>query len=207
MNFQLQDLHRIKRSLSAALVSLALLIGVVVGGRKLEAQHQAQHEEAVSAASAAQAKAEAAVADRAKVDTYKTIVDSLRQRAVLGTEQRLPWVEYVTATSLTGNPVSLTVQISPRRILEDAPPSPEPLENLQLYASKFTLDSKLLHDLDAVRLIDSLRQMQGAFILRQCLLKRAPDGASGEQPYLMTFSCDGDIITIDKPANAPGAPS
>jgi hypothetical protein len=204
MSLQLRDIRRIRGPLAAAAVALVVGATTIVLGQRWEGRLQVAHEAALAAADAAQTKADGAVADRANVATYKSVYDDLRRRGVIGIEQRLPWVEYFTDTSLSGNPVDMTLQIAPRRTLEDAPPTSEPLEGLQFYASKFTLESKLLHDIDALRLLDKLRKVQGASILRQCDLKRASDSANSSTPYLMTMSCEGDIITLDKPAENTG---
>lgn len=204
MSLGLRDLHRIRGPLLAAGITIALAVGTALVGHTWQQQAQTRHSAAVAAADAAKNKADAAVADRKNVETYKLAFDSLRQRGVIGLEQRLPWVEFFTQMSLAGNPVSFSLQIAPRRTLEDPPTMPEPLENLQFYASKLSFDSKLLHDVDALRLLDRLSNVQGAAIVRNCDLKRASDGATASRPYLMQFKCEGDIITLDAPpANGP----
>jgi hypothetical protein len=115
-------------------------------------------------------------------------------------------VEFFTERSLAGNPATLTLQIAPRRPLEDPPAGIDPLENLQFYASKISFESRLLHDVDALRLVDRFKRVTGATIFRQCLIKRAPDGAGSDRPYLLSMNCEGDLITLDVPPASPGAP-
>ncbi|MBV8658756.1 MAG: hypothetical protein JO142_13110, partial [Burkholderiales bacterium] len=131
--------------------------------------------------------------------------EALRTNGVLGTEKRLAWIEYFTAQVVRGNPTDLSLTIAPRRTLEDPPTTPEPLEDLQFYASKLTLESKLLHEMDALGLLARLKQVQGASVIRSCKMVRSTDGASSPRPYLLKFDCEGDIITVDKPVAATGA--
>jgi hypothetical protein len=206
MNAQWRDLRRIRVPLVVLVVTLGLSAGLVWTSKHQNDGTRLAHDAAAADADAAQAKADAAVIDNANVQTFKSVFDTLKARGVIGTEQRLPWVEYFTAASMKNNPASLTLRIEPRRTLEDAPPTPEPLENLQFYASKFTLDANLLHDVDILRLVDNVKAIPGASIIRTCDIKRAPEGANAAHPYLLVMECEGDIITLDAPPANPGAP-
>ena len=197
MSWQTRDLRRIRLPLIYTGLSLAFC-GLVVGGawwlRQAALEQQMQSD---AIAIEAETRAAAAVADSQDIATYRTAYTSLQQRAVIGPEQRLPWVEYYTALSRAGNPADLSLEIAPRRPLED-PPDATTLENLQFYASKLTLDTKLLHEVDALRMLERLRTVQGAAIVRQCALKRS-DGTGSARPFLLTMICEGDIITLDTP--------
>jgi len=204
--FAAKDMARVRSQLVVFLAALAL----AAGGTYLawwKHRREVQARDAATAAVAdAETRAQTAKVDRANVETYRPVYLSLVQRSVIGTEQRLPWVEYFTRLAVAGIPVDFSLSIAPRRTLEDPPATPEPLENLQFYASKFSFESKILHELDGLRLLAQIKQIPGATVMRRCLMKRAPTGATHSRPYLLEFNCDGDLVTLDKPPAPPGGP-
>ncbi|WP_269533643.1 hypothetical protein [Chitinimonas sp. BJYL2] len=205
MSWSLADLRLLRKPLMAAGVCLLVGAATAWAGWTLRQQAQARFDRASMKVSEAEARAAAAVADRANIDAYQAVILQMRARGVIGPEQRLPWIEYFTALNAAGNPAELTLKIEPRRTLEDAPVTPEPLENLQFYASKLTLTAKLLHEVDLLRMLARLKTVKGAAIIRQCSLLRA-DGSNAVRPYLLESACEGEIITLDKPPVAPPPP-
>ncbi|QDQ26514.1 hypothetical protein FNU76_09105 [Chitinimonas arctica] len=198
MSWQKQDLRRVRAPLLAAGLSALLALALTGGAWWLRDRAQQRSSLAANTTGEAETRASAAMADRANLAAYQARFDQLKQRSVIGMEQRLPWVEYFTSRSESGNPAELELKIEPRRSLEDPPESPEPLENLQFYASKLILSAKLLHEGDAIQLLQRLHDLQGAAIIRLCEIKRA-QGAASVRPYLLEMECSGDIITLDAP--------
>jgi hypothetical protein len=202
--FSLKDLGRVRTQATVFMLALGLTVGGAYLAWWMHAKDVSARDMASAAVSEAETRAQTAVADHANVETYRPIYFSLIKRSVIGSEQRLPWVEYFTRLAAAGVPVEFGLSIAPRRTLEDPPTTPEPLENLQFYASKFGFQSKVLHELDGLRLLAQIKQIPGATIIRSCLMKRAPSGATQARPYLLEFNCDGELITLDKPPAAPG---
>ena len=205
MMLGLRDLHRVKVPLIVTLTALGVAAGLLVASRAHALAAHTRRDTALAAAGDAEARANAAMVDKANIEQYRPTYQLLRANAVIGTEQRLAWIEYFTRQVVRGNPTELSLTIAPRRALEDPPTTPEPLENLQFYASKLTLESKLLHEMDALGLLARLKQVQGASVIRSCRMVRSAEGASAPRPYLLKFDCEGDIVTLDKPPTTPGA--
>lgn len=201
MSWAIKDIKPIVPHIVVTLVAISLCAAIVYGGLWLNDQAQMRYNAESAATTEAEAHADAAVLDRANVQTYQSAMNNLRQRNIIGSEQRLPWVEYFTRLNATGNPADLSLKLEPRRPLEDAPATPEPLENLLFYASKLTLNAKLLHEGDALRLLKQLHEVQGAAIVRQCNIKRS-EGSNSPRPYLLELECSGDVVTLDKPVAA-----
>ncbi|PHV11072.1 hypothetical protein [Chitinimonas sp. BJB300] len=205
MNWQLRDLKRIRIPLVAVLLAFLLAGGLVGLANWIRNTAINRHNGLSAAADDAEVRAATAVTDRANLATYQAELDHLKKNGVLGEEQRLAWVEAFAAQIQKGNPAAIHLQIEPRRLLEDPPNTPEPLENVRFFASKLELESKLLHEGDLLRMLAEISALPGASIIRQCNLKRS-DGSATARPYLLEMKCHGELITLDTPPSTPETP-
>ncbi|MGQ5522816.1 hypothetical protein ACUHMQ_06085 [Chitinimonas sp. PSY-7] len=206
MNWQMRDLKRIRTPLVVVLLATIMAAGLTGLANWVKTKAINQHNELSAAVDDAELRAATAVTDRANLATYQAEMDRLKQLGVLGEEQRLAWVEAFAAQTQKGNPAAVHLQIEPRRLLEDPPSTPEPLENVRFFASSLQLESKLLHESDLLRMLANIRTLPGASIIRQCTLNRS-DGSASARPFLLEMKCRGELITLDIPTTPSEEPT
>lgn len=99
---------------------------------------------------------------------------TLRRQGMIGTENRLDWVETVRATARRLQLPKLQYQIMPRESFTLASLAEYP--GVALYASRMKLDMELLHEGDLAAVISGLdRASPGAMHVESCVIRRLAD--------------------------------
>lgn len=147
----------------------------------------------------AQQRVATALEDRHDLAAYKSAYEGLIQNHILGSEERLPWIEHYTHLTAIGNPVTLELTLEPQRVFESPPK--QTLGDMQFYASRLNLQAELIHDGDFYKLLAGLRSVTGAHIVRACSVARK-SGESGSEanPANLDLKCEVDLMTINKTA-------
>jgi len=203
----LGELHLVRRALLcfAATVVLSLVaLQLSSGYRQRQAQRLdlAQKERMAAATLFNQVETE-----KLEIRAFAPRFLALRQRGLIGEENRLAWIDAIRLSQQRRHLLPLTYDISAQQAM--AVPLPLSMGQYQLRGSKMQLHMDLLHEMDMLNFFDDLRQ-SGYFAVQDCVLKRGTSGAvaAGAEPGA-TLSADCSLLWLTLggvPAYAPGQP-
>jgi len=130
---------------------------------------------------------------------------ALAARGIIGEEQRLDWVDTVTAIKNERRLFSIGYSIEPQRELDY--PGVSPGGNIKFMVSRVKINMQLLHEEDLLNFIDDLNKRGKSHLsVRSCDVQRENRGPGGTTlaPRLQA-NCVFDLITIrlSKPAQSP----
>jgi hypothetical protein len=202
----LGELHLIRRALLCfALTMLAslVLLSLSIAYRAREAQ---QLDLAQRTRSAATTLFNHAEAEKQEIRAYEPQFLALRQRGLIGEENRLAWIDAIRRSQEQRKLLPISYDISPQQGLQV--PLPMVMGQYHLYGSRMRLQMDLLHEMDLLNLLGDLRQA-GYFAVQDCTLKRhaaagAGPGGSGTAPALGA-ECELLWLTLGS-APVPGRP-
>lgn len=183
-----------------AVVGLALIaagiIAVVITGQLVQ-KARAEQAQASNERAAAQSKFARATDEEREIREGLVDYRKLVERGLIGAERRLDWVDRIAEIKANRKITELKYAIDAQRTLE-LPGAGTPGE-VELRASKLSLDMALLHEEDLLRVLDDLRRTINAYVLvRVCTIDRTVAGAApdrGAAPRLRA-RCDIDLVTI-----------
>jgi hypothetical protein len=170
MKFDRRDLAKLRGSLLAMALMIALGAVVVVHSRERVAAAQ-------TAFSAARAQRDEIVGKLGRVHGEENeirqkaeVFNRLEAQGAIGEERRLMWVELLKELRDRRRLIEIHYEFSPQRALDAAETGA-----FGLYASAMKLEAKLLHEEDLIRLLDDLRRLAPALIqIRRCDVERLP---------------------------------
>ena len=203
----LGELQLIRRALlcfTLTMLSSLLLLSLSIAYREREAlQLDIAHRTRSTAASLFNH----AEAEKQEIRAYEPQFLALRQRGLIGEENRLAWIDAIRLSQQRRHLLPLTYDISAQQAM--AVPLPLSMGQYQLRGSKMQLHMDLLHEMDMLNFFDDLRQ-SGYFAVQDCVLKRGASGAvaAGAQAGA-TLSADCSLLWLTLggvPAYAPGQP-
>jgi hypothetical protein len=123
----------------------------------------------------------------------------MRERRVIGLEERLDWVEQMTRIRNNRRLIDVQYELSPQKSIDDnALPGGAVAGSHEIMASSMRLRMQLLHENDLLGFLDDLRRSVNAHLLvRECLVERTA-GATAERglPAQLRAECLIDWITI-----------
>lgn len=136
------------------------------------------------------------------IEDYFPRYRELEAAGIIGSEQRLDWIDTLRKAAQSVDVPSLRYVIDSQELYR--PDFPLPENDFNLYASTMTLDLGLLHEGDLPALLEDLNQnATGFYTVDECEMNRvqeefikAPDAIN------LTATCDLRWITI-RPAQPP----
>lgn len=167
-----------------------------------------KQQDAAVLAEHAQRTRDAAYSRYAQVDNEKRDIRNfqhrfveLRQRGLIGDEQRLAWLDAIRQAQEQLKLPPLSYEIEPQQVVTLE--APLDLGEYQLRGSRMHLHMELLHELDLFNFLQDLRE-RGYVAVQDCSLKRL--GVSAGVPGASTLNADCTLnwITLN---TAPKAPS
>lgn len=198
MSFSRSDIPHVKWSLLT--FSLTLLLGISAIWVSAAFEDQAIHarQAAQTQLIDARAKRDAAQNDLDNMATYAKEYQSLEKRKVIGSEQRLDWIEDLERLRKTGHVIDFKYTVTPQQPYLAKPAIDS--GNYDVKISSMNLQFDLLHEEQLLRFFAALRtDLNGWFIIDHCAIDRLPEGAAGAA---LKADCGGGWITI-KNRNAP----
>lgn len=202
MTFSSSDLPHLKSSLIIFLCVLSGGVAALIFSQNHVAstQHRlqaAQRElnEAQRKLADAHTRLAAVQDDRQYMATYAMEYARLVDRKIIGTEQRLDWVEGLDSLRRQGRVLNATYTISPQRPYTPVPP----LENgnFDLNLSPISLRLDLLHEGQLISFFDALRSdMKGWLMLDHCALARSGAAFADSGAAQLTAECSGGWLTL-----------
>ncbi len=197
MSFSAADIPELKLSLGAFVLSLALAGGAISFSENHLAQTLKDRQVAQKQLTEARDKLSVAKNDQDNMATYAREYDALLVQKVIGTEQRLDWIEGLEKLHNQGGVLDFKYTIDPQQGY--APNPPIDAGNFLLSRSKMSLQIDLLHEEQLMSFFANMqKQLKGWFILDGCSLSRS----SEENNAPLKADCSGGWFTM-KNKNAP----
>jgi hypothetical protein len=198
MNFSATDLQNLKLSLGAFALSLALGGGLISLSNQYLAHALKEREAAQKQLTEARTQLGTTQNDQENMSTYALKYNALLTQKVIGTEQRLDWMEGLERLRQQGSVLDFKYTIAPQQSF--APNPPVDAGNFQLSRSSMTLQIDLLHEEQLLHLFADMRkQMNGWFMLDGCSISRT---STTDEMAPLKADCTGGWFTM-KSKNAP----
>lgn len=151
-----------------------------------------------------------AEAEKQEIRAYEPQFLALRQRGLIGEENRLAWIDAIRRSQEQRKLLPISYDISPQQGLQV--PMPVMMGQYHLRGSRMRLQMDLLHEMDLLNLLDDLRQA-GYFAVQDCTLKRhsmagagaAPGNATDAMAPALGAECELLWLTVDR-TPTPGQP-
>jgi hypothetical protein len=191
MKFGASDLPRLRASLAAMLLMLALGVAAAVYARGRVAEARTALAAAQAARNEIDGKLRQVKSEEDEIRWKAAVFDRLAARGVIGEEERLEWIELINEIRDRCRLPEVHYEFAPRRALDGAGAS-------GLYASAMKLRARLLHEEDLIRLLGDLRERAPALIqVKRCELSRLPAADAGNPLRgLLQADCLIDWITL-----------
>lgn len=184
MKFERDDFKHLQGGLLLLAASLLISGGAVWLTHRMKQQATQDWRSATAAAQEISAKLSRARSEeqqlRAMIDRFQ----SLRERGIIGLEQRLDWVETLSRIKGERHIARLDYEFSPQHPVDAGIlPGGGSAGRFQFMSSTMRLSLALLHEGDLLGILSDLRQSAPALIqVRACHLERTPtersDGAN-----------------------------
>ncbi|EZP36540.1 hypothetical protein [Janthinobacterium lividum] len=172
----LGELHLIRRALlcfTLTMLASLVLLSLSIAYREREAQ---QLDLAQRTRSAAAMLFNHVEAEKQEIRAYEPRFLALRQRGLIGEENRLAWIDAIRRSQEQRKLLPISYDISPQQGLQV--PLPMVMGQYHLRGSRMRLQMDLLHEMDLLNLLDDLRQA-GYFAVQDCTLKRHATAGAG----------------------------
>ncbi|MED5596066.1 MULTISPECIES: hypothetical protein [Janthinobacterium] len=172
----LGELHLVRGALlcfALTLLASLVLLSLTAAYRMRAAQQLdlAQHTRAAAATLFNHAEAE-----KQEIRAYEPQFLALRQRGLIGEENRLAWIDAIRRSQEQRKLLPISYDISPQQVLQV--PLPMVMGQYHLRGSRMRLQMDMLHEMDLLNLFDDLRQA-GYFAVQDCTLKRQASAGAG----------------------------
>ena len=198
MSFSKTDLQILKWSLGALTLSIALAVGLISWSEDYLAQSLKNREAAQRQLTEARTQLLSVQSDQENMSAYALEYNALQEQKVIGSEQRLDWMEGLEKLRQQGRVLDFKYTISPQQSYTPKPPLDA--GNFQLSRSIMTLQIDLLHEEQLLHFFSNLNnQINGWFMLDGCTISRT--GTTNELAPLKA-ECTGGWFTM-KNKSAP----
>jgi len=198
MNFSATDLQNLKLSLGTFVLSLALGGGLIYLSNQYLAHSLKEREAAQKQLTEARTQLISTQNDQENMSAYALKYSALLTQKVIGTEQRLDWMEGLEKLRQQGSVLDFKYTIAPQQAY--APNPPVDAGNFQLSRSSMTLQIDLLHEEQLLHLFADMRgKLNGWFMVDGCSLSRT---GTSEELLPLKAECTGGWFTM-KNKSAP----
>jgi hypothetical protein len=168
------DFRRIRWSLLLALVMVGIGASAVYFAQRATLLQRDAAQAARNRAAEAHNKLARARSEEAELRLTIGRFDALLQNGIIGTEQRLEWVERIKHIRAARGLYDLQYEIAPQRPLEGSV-APGASGDFVFMASEMRLQMDLLHEEDLLRFLDDLRVGISAYVRPdRCTITRQP---------------------------------
>jgi hypothetical protein len=194
MNFGRSDLRKVQVSVLGAVLMLLVAAIVLYVAYQLRDKAQQARVAITAQRSDADGKLKRVRDEEYEIRQKSILFNQLKERGIIGDEQRLEWVELLKDIRDKRRLIDLQYEIAPQRLLDG-----KSAGEFAFSASAMKLRVKLLHEEDLSRLLADLRSQAKALIqVKGCNVERLPSTAdertSGRASLLA--DCEIDWLTV-----------
>ena len=184
-----------------ALIVILAGLGTVLVAQNFLADAHAQLDRAQAERAAIQTKLLHATEEEREIRASLGDYWRMRERGVIGAEQRLDWVEVVKQIKNQRGIHDIRYAIQPQRSLEY--PGFKKTVGIEFLDSRMKLEADLLHEGDLLTILADLRQKLAPYVIvRSCSLQRSTQARADAYGPHIRAECDLDLVTIHDPAEA-----
>jgi hypothetical protein len=201
MTLNRRDIAKLGWQALAALIMIAVAIGLIVWSAGNERQVAAKRDAARSGKEQIEQRLRQVRTEEQEIKARTQQYHAMEERGVAGPERRLDWTELLrdlrTQIGLPGMTYELGAQVPLEKATGTGP---------AYHVSSMKLQLQLLHEEDLLNFLQRLQQEASALIVvRSCKVGRIPATSSGEQNALLSAECLIDWITLHR-TNPEGRP-
>jgi hypothetical protein len=199
MNLPLTDLARLRWPLLFLALAVAAAVAVVVVSRQMVGQAESSQHQLLAQQREIHSRIARARDEEQDIRSRIARYLQMRERGVIGLEERLDWVEQITRIRNNRRLIDVQYELSPQKSIDDnVLPGGAVAGSHEFMASNMRLRMQLLHENDLLGLLDDLRRSVNAHLLvRECLVERM--GAVTTErglPVQLRADCLIDWVTI-----------
>ena len=201
MTFSKPDILYLRWSLLTFFLVLGAGNILIVASKNYTEKARHDQQEARRQLSEARARLATAEADRENMRDYMLEYNALMKRSVIGSGQRLDWVEglnKIHQQDMELGSIDFTYSILPQKNYAPSPALDS--GNFELNRSDMSLHFDLLHEGQLMSFFDRVRSgISGWYILDKCSLERstaAPEGDDFGVPEHLKAECAGGWVTL-----------
>ncbi|MDD2700863.1 MAG: hypothetical protein PHH36_06450 [Sideroxydans sp.] len=199
MSFSTDDLGEIKWSLLTCLLSAAAALGMISYSADIQQRSLKELQQAQRQLNNAREQLLTAQNDLENMSSYQMEYDALVAQKVIGSEQRLDWIEGLERIRHQNLVPEFNYSISPQTAYLPNPPLNA--GNFKLGISPMSMQIDLLHEGQLLNFFDALSsQMPGWFLLDKCGISRVDNAQNGN--VMLRAECAGGWFTM-KNQNTP----
>jgi hypothetical protein len=199
MKSEASDLGRMKWAIAFLIILSACGSGAVWSTLQLQKTGEKAAKEAGAARNDIRAKLARARDEQAELRDKITRFQALKERGLIGPEQRLDWVETIARIKAARRIFRLDYDFAPQRPVDASVlPGGPAAGGFDVMSSQMRMQVQFLHEGELLALIDDIRNSVRAMIqLRSCNLERAPAGAGDRNnPAPLKAECTLEWITL-----------
>ncbi len=199
MSFSRTDLGEIKWSVLACALSTGIAIALISYSADIQHQSLKEFQQAQRQLSTAREQLLTAQNDLENMSSYQMEYDALAAQKVIGSEQRLDWIEGLENLRKQNLLPGFRYTIAPQTGYTPNPPLNA--GNFALSLSPMSMQLDLLHEGQLIAFFAQLnQQMPGWFLLDHCALSHSD--ADKNSGVMLTAECGGGWFTM-KNRSAP----
>jgi hypothetical protein len=131
--------------------------------------------------------------EKREIRLYQPQYAALRERGLIGQENRLDWVEAIRQIQEQRKLLPITYELEPQQPVRMD--SGTALGGYRLHGSRMNLHMDLLHEGDLFVLLDDLRQ-RSFYSAQECSIKRAAGGLAAPLAPTLTADCTLNWLTL-----------
>lgn len=205
----LREFSQVRTALLVFLATLACSVGAIVFSRWALHDAQASQTRAQQLRNEARQRYVNVETEKQEIAIYQPQFAVLRERGLIGQENRLEWVEAIRQVQEQRRLLPISYEIAPQQ-----PVVMEPALDLGGYSmrgSRMKLHMELLHEGDLFSLLSDLRA-RSHYTVQDCSIKRAASGgnpaAAPDAPLAPALSADCTLnwLTLTRTAAPPAPP-
>lgn len=203
----ISELHLVRRAVlcfAGTLAASLVLLGVTGSYRQQQEQQLALAQKSRMQAASLFNHVEA---EKLEIRAYAPRFEALRQRGLIGEENRLAWIDAMQRSQARRKLLPLSYEIGIQQALKA--PQPLSLGQYQLRASKMQLHMDLLHEKDLLDFLNDLRRA-GYIAVQDCAIRRSGAGnsasaseAAGTPSPMLSADCSLLWLTLGQAPNDP----
>lgn len=205
MTFSSQDFKKIQWALLLLIACLLIVSAAVWGALAQQKTATQRHNSIIAAEKEMAANLMRARNEEQELRDKITRYETLKQRGIVGTEQRLDWIDLIKHMKAARHITKLEYEFAPQRKI-DAALLPDGAEagGMSLMSSQMHVQLSLLHEGELLDFLDDLRTAAPALIqVRACHLARSVRGPAdltdtaqrGTKPQL-SAECTLEWLTL-----------
>ncbi|MDE2311016.1 MAG: hypothetical protein KGL01_09345 [Betaproteobacteria bacterium] len=198
MTLSISDFSHIKWSLLTFLLVLGVGSIIIMGSENFVDRSQRDQRDAKRQLSEARSRLATAGEDHENMQTYTLEYNALLKRNVIGSDQRLDWIEGLEKIRKQNRVPGFKYAIAPQKPYTPAPPLDS--GNFDLNLSDMTLQFELLHEEQLTAFFDAMRtDINGWFLIDHCSLERTATTAEADgfsAGHQLKAECAGGWLTL-----------